>query len=158
MRRSSTVATVEIRLPHHCNPRIDMATSPKNKWLSAALDYIPSWIELQLRASQQPGCVVAIAFKDKVLLDEAFGVADLSTGEKLTPRHRFRVASHSKSFTAAGVMKLRERGKLKLDDPIGDYVAKLNSRERRLGKFSRITPALPETVATAASLTAVAHI
>ena len=104
-----------------------MATSPKNKWLSAALDYIPSWIELQLRASQQPGCVVAIAFKDKVLLDQAFGVADLSTGERLTPRHRFRVASHSKSFTAAGVMKLRERGKLKLDDPIGDYVAKLNS-------------------------------
>ena len=62
-----------------------MATSPKNKWLSAALDYIPSWIELQLRASQQPGCVVAIAFKDKVLLDQAFGVADLSTGEKSNP-------------------------------------------------------------------------
>ncbi len=103
-----------------------MATSPKNKWLSAALDYIPSWIELQLRASQQPGCVVAIAFKDKVLLDQAFGVADLSTGEKLTPRHRFRVASHSKSFTAAGMMKLREQGKLKLDDPIGDIVAGLN--------------------------------
>ena len=84
-----------------------MASSPKTKWLSAALDYIPSWIELQLRASGQPGCVVAIALKDRVLLDEAFGVADLSTGEKLTPRHRFRVASHSKSFTAAGVMKLR---------------------------------------------------
>jgi CubicO group peptidase (beta-lactamase class C family) len=87
----------------------------------------PSWIELQLRASGQPGCVVAIASKDKVLLDRAFGVADRSTGEKLTPRHRFRVASHSKSFTAAGVMKLREQGKLKLDDPIGDYVRKLNS-------------------------------
>ena len=137
-----------------------MATSPKTKWLSAALDYIPSWIELQLRASQQPGCVVAIAFKDKVLLDQAFGVADLSTGERLTPRHRFRVASHSKSFTAAGVMKLREQGKLKLDDPIGDYVAGLNppSRGRRLGKFSRIAPALPEMVATSASMTAVVRI
>jgi CubicO group peptidase (beta-lactamase class C family) len=76
--------------------------------------------------SGQPGCVVAIAFKDRIVLEQAFGCADLSTGERLTPRHRFRVASHSKSFTAAGVMKLRERGKLKLDDPIGDYVAKLN--------------------------------
>jgi CubicO group peptidase (beta-lactamase class C family) len=104
-----------------------MASPSTDKWLSAALDYIPSWIELQLRASAQPGCVVAIAFRDRIVLERAFGIADLSTGEKLTPRHRFRVASHSKSFTAAGVMKLRERGKLKLDDPIGDHVAKLNS-------------------------------
>jgi CubicO group peptidase (beta-lactamase class C family) len=104
-----------------------MASPSTDKWLSAALDYIPSWIELQLRASGQPGCVVAIAHKDRIILEQAFGIADLSTGEKLTPRHRFRVASHSKSFTAAGVMKLRERGKLKLDDPIGDHVAKLNS-------------------------------
>jgi CubicO group peptidase (beta-lactamase class C family) len=103
-----------------------MASSPKNKWLSGAIDYIPAWIELQLRASGQPGCVVAIALKDRILLERAFGVADLSTGEKLTPHHRFRVASHSKSFTAAGVMKLREQGKLKLDDPIGDYVGGLN--------------------------------
>jgi CubicO group peptidase (beta-lactamase class C family) len=103
-----------------------MANPLKKESLRAAIDYIAFWIGFQLRASQQPGCVVAIAFKDKVLLDQAFGVADLSTGEKLTPRHRFRVASHSKSFTAAGVMKLREQGKLKLDDPIGDYVAKLN--------------------------------
>jgi CubicO group peptidase (beta-lactamase class C family) len=103
-----------------------MVSLSKNKWLSAAIDYIPTWIELQLRASGQPGCAVAVALKDKVLLDRAFGVADLSTGEKLIPRHRFRVASHSKSFTAAGVMKLREQGKLKLDDPIGDYVSKLN--------------------------------
>src|ERR1700733_15093145 len=52
-----------------------MVSLSKNKWLSGALDYIPSWIELQLRASGQPGCAVAIALKDKVLLDQAFGVA-----------------------------------------------------------------------------------
>jgi CubicO group peptidase (beta-lactamase class C family) len=104
-----------------------MASPSTDKWLSAALDYIPSWIDLQLRASGQPGCVVAIAFKDRVVLERAFGIADLLTDEKLTPRHRFRVASHSKSFTAAGVMKLREHGKLKLDDPIGDYIARLES-------------------------------
>jgi CubicO group peptidase (beta-lactamase class C family) len=111
--------------------RVEMATSPKQESLRAAIDYIPSWIELQLRASGQPGCVIAIALKDRILLEQAFGIADLSTGEKLTPRHRFRVASHSKSFTAAGVMKLREQGKLKLDDAIGDYVAGLNRKIAR---------------------------
>jgi CubicO group peptidase (beta-lactamase class C family) len=104
-----------------------MKNPPVEKWLSAALDYIPQWLELQLRASGQPGCVIAVALKDRLLLERAFGFADLSTRERLTARHRFRVASHSKSFTAAGVMKLRERGRLKLDDAVGDHVAGLNS-------------------------------
>lgn len=52
--------------------------------------------------------------------------ANLASGEALTPRHRFRVGSHSKSFTAAGILKLREQGKLKLDDPAGQFVDGLN--------------------------------
>lgn len=93
-----------------------------DRWLAAALDYIPRWLEFQMQASQQPGCIIAIAHRGKVVLERAFGTANLNTGEELTPRHRFRVASHTKSFTAAGIMKLREQRKLKLDDAAGDYV------------------------------------
>jgi CubicO group peptidase (beta-lactamase class C family) len=95
-------------------------------WLPPAMSYIRSWIEFQLRASQRPGCIVAIAHRGKVVAEYAFGHANLATGEKLTPRHRFRIASHSKSFTAAGIMKLREQGKLRLDDPVGQYVKGLH--------------------------------
>src|SRR5688500_16013619 len=96
------------------------------KWLSPALEYIPRWMEFQMRASQQPGCAIAIAHKDKIVFEEAFGYADLAKRTPLTPRHRFRIASHSKTFTTAGVMKLRERRKLKLDDEVGQYVRGLN--------------------------------
>ena len=96
------------------------------KWLAAALDYIPRWIEFQVRQNEVPGCVIAAAAGGKVVMEQAFGAADLGTGERLTPRHRFRVASHSKSFTAAGVMKLREQGRLKLDDRAGQYVEGLH--------------------------------
>jgi len=95
-------------------------------WQQAALDYIRGWIEFQVRASQQPGCIIAIAHRGKVVAEHAFGHANLATGEKLTPRHRFRIASHSKSFTAAGIMKLREKRKLRLDDPVGQYVGGLH--------------------------------
>lgn len=95
-------------------------------WLNPALDYIHDWLEFQMRASQQPGCLVAVAYRGKIVTEYAFGHADLATGEKLTPRHRFRIASHSKSFTAAGVMKLREQRKLRLDDPVGQYVKSLH--------------------------------
>jgi CubicO group peptidase (beta-lactamase class C family) len=97
-----------------------------DKWLSCALDYVPRWIEFQMQSSQQPGCIIAIAHRDKIVLERAFGHANLSTEEELTPRHRFRVASHSKSFTAAGIFKLREQGKLKLDDSAGQFVADLH--------------------------------
>ncbi|MGC8030317.1 serine hydrolase, partial [Salmonella enterica] len=50
----------------------------------------------------------------------------LATGEALTTRHRFRVASHSKTFTATGILKLREEGRLRLDDAAGAFVTGLH--------------------------------
>jgi CubicO group peptidase (beta-lactamase class C family) len=99
-----------------------------DRWLTGALDYVARWLEFQMRTSEQPGCVVAIALDGKVIFEQALGYANLERRVRLTPRHRFRIASHSKSFTAAGVMKLRERGKLKLDDAIGEYVGDLHPK------------------------------
>ena len=95
-------------------------------WLRSAIDYIGSFIEFQLAGSQQPGVIIAITHRGEVVAEHAFGSANLDTGEKLTPRHRFRIASHSKSFTAAGILKLRERKKLGLDDPVGKHVRGLH--------------------------------
>jgi CubicO group peptidase (beta-lactamase class C family) len=95
-------------------------------WLKAALDYVPRWIEFQMRMTERPGCAVAVVHRGRVVLDAAFGHADAIAGVRLTPRHRFRVASHSKSFTAAGIMKLREQNKLRLDDRVGQYVDRLH--------------------------------
>lgn len=91
-------------------------------WINAALDYLPQWLDLQLERYRQPGCSVAIARGGETVAELALGVADMRTHQPLTPRHRLRIASHSKTFTAAGVMLLREQGKVGLDDPIGRYV------------------------------------
>ena len=99
---------------------------PLPPWMPPALAYIEQWLGYQMRATEAPGVAVAVAYRGKVVLEQAFGSADLGSGAKLTPRHRFRVASHSKSFTAAAVMLLRERGMLKLDDTAGMYVAGLH--------------------------------
>lgn len=102
-----------------------------DKALQAALDYVPQYLDFQMRASLQPGCSVAIAHKGKVVFERAYGFANAITGAELTPRHRFRVASHSKTFTAAGIMKLREAGKLKLDDRAGEHVQGLHGEVAR---------------------------
>lgn len=96
------------------------------EWLDAALSYATRWLDYQMQQTQLPGCVLAVAKNGNLILERAYGVSDLATGEPLTPRHRFRVASHSKTFTAAGIMKLREQGRLHLDDNVGAYVTGLH--------------------------------
>jgi CubicO group peptidase (beta-lactamase class C family) len=46
-------------------------------WLKPALDYIPQWLEYQLRETEQPGCVIAVVHKGQIVLERAFGYADL---------------------------------------------------------------------------------
>lgn len=106
-------------------------------WLQAALNYLPQWMAFQVERYKQPGCTVALAQDGKLVAEFAFGKASLATGKPLTPRHRFRIASHSKSFTAAGVMLLREQGKLGQDDPIGRYVSGLHKdlAQARIGEL-----------------------
>ena len=119
------------------------------RWLQPALDYISTWIEFQMRASQQPGCVFAVAHRDQVVLEGAIGYADIVSKEKLTARHRFRVASHSKSFVAAGLMKLREQRKLRLDDPVGQYVAKVHPQVAETTISELSSPTVQGSFATA---------
>jgi CubicO group peptidase (beta-lactamase class C family) len=40
----------------------------------------------------------------------------------MTAQTKFRMASHSKLFTATAIMQLRERGKLHLDDPVSKHL------------------------------------
>ena len=95
-------------------------------WLPAALAYIPQWVAYQQRNIELPGISIAIARHDKLVLEAAFGVADLAEGTKLTPAHQFRVASHSKTFTAVGIMRLVEAGRIGLDDRASKHVSGLH--------------------------------
>jgi D-alanyl-D-alanine carboxypeptidase len=95
------------------------------EWLTSALEYITQWIDYQRKIHDQPGVSLAVDHAGELVLEHASGCANLATEEKLTPRHRFRVASHSKSFTAAGVMLLREHGQITLDDRLDRFVSGL---------------------------------
>ncbi len=95
-------------------------------WLAPAVAYIPQWLDYQVAQLGLPGASLAIAQNGAVALAHAVGVADLNTGAPLTPAHRFRVASHSKTFTAAGILRLVDAGRLRLDDRAGTHVAGLH--------------------------------
>jgi D-alanyl-D-alanine carboxypeptidase len=116
-----------------------------DKWLQPAIAYGLSWIEHQMEVFDLPGCSLAIAQNGRIVATAAFGSADRSRRSPLTPAHRFRIASHSKTFTAAGIMKLREARRLGLDDRVGDHVAGLDR------SVARVT--IAQVLAHAAGLT-----
>src|SRR3954451_12308399 len=104
-----------------------MQTDPRRaaEVAAAAAPYLASWLEHQRRRLRVPGVQAAVRVGDRLVLDTALGVADVDTGELLTPGHLFRIASHSKTFTATAVLQLVEGGRLRLDDPIARWVPAL---------------------------------
>jgi hypothetical protein len=67
-------------------------------WLESGLAYVRVWLAHQMRKTEQLGCSVAISYRGNIVLCEAWGSADLDTGETLTPEHRFRVVSPFKEL------------------------------------------------------------
>lgn len=102
-----------------------MSTQHIEAWLQDGLAYVEHWLAFQMRMAEQPGCAIAVEHGGRPVFETAFGLANQITQEPLTSRHLFRVASHSKAFTAAAIMVLFEQGKLRLDDPIGRHVGQL---------------------------------
>lgn len=64
------------------------------------------------------GASVAISKNGKLVFAKGFGYADTSSVTKTQPYNQFRIASISKLVTAIGIMKLKEEGKLSLNDRV----------------------------------------
>jgi D-alanyl-D-alanine carboxypeptidase len=79
-------------------------------------------------AAGVPGVQVAVSEHGVILYSEAFGVTDKVSGTAVTPRTVMQIASVTKQFTAAGILRLAERGALSLDDRIDTHVPEFNPR------------------------------
>ena len=69
--------------------------------------------------------VVLVEKKGTVEFLQAYGYADRRQKIKNTPDTRFEMASLTKPFTAAAILKLQEQGKLKTSDRIDKYIGPL---------------------------------
>lgn len=65
---------------------------------------------------------VLVAQGDKILLNKAYGVANVEEGKDNLIQSVFPIGSITKSFTALSIMQLEEKGLLSLEDPISKYI------------------------------------
>lgn len=66
---------------------------------------------------------VLVARGGEVLLSKGYGSANLEWNIPNSPATKFRLGSVTKQFTAASILLLEERGKLKTDDPVKKFMA-----------------------------------
>jgi D-alanyl-D-alanine carboxypeptidase len=86
---------------------------------------LPARSELEaIVAAGVPGVVVAASGREA-----AAGLANVDTGEPLTPRHRFRIGSVSKTFIATVVLQLVDEGALELDGEATPVVPGITVRQ-----------------------------
>ena len=65
---------------------------------------------------------VLVAKGSEVLLSKGYGSANLEWEIPATPSTKFRLGSVTKQFTAAAILLLEERGKLKVEEPVKKYL------------------------------------
>ena len=74
-----------------------------------------------------PGLVYGVVMDGKLIHQRALGLANVEDKIAVTSQTRFRIASMSKSFVALAALKLRDAGKLRLDDPASRYLPELRN-------------------------------
>ncbi len=95
------------------------ATDPEVK---GAERLFTAWVEGQIAYRGLPGVAVGVVADQELAWTAGFGHADVAGKLPMSAKTRFRMASHSKLFTATAIMQLRERGKLRLDDPVAKHL------------------------------------
>ena len=72
-----------------------------------------------------PGVVAIAATSDEIIVEGVAGFRDLSTDTEMTVDTIVRIASMTKAITSVAVMQLYEQGKIKLDQPVSDFLPDL---------------------------------
>ena len=95
---------------------------PAAATLAATIDSV---VQVDVLAQGMPSVSVVVTRGNETLVERAWGLADVASGRKAEPSTIYQVASLSKQFTAALVLKLVDRGRLSLSDTLGRFFSSL---------------------------------
>lgn len=92
-------------------PALQLPPDANDKAIAAAVRRLAA----KALASEDFSGVVLVARGERIILHEAFGIADRDHNVPVEPLTKFQIASVGKMFTATAIMQLIDAGKLTLD-------------------------------------------
>ena len=138
-------------------PRVSWDDPARIEKLVAAATAMVPGLDATLAKTKAPGAAVGIVADGKLIWFHAVGERDVGTHAAVDEDTVFRIASMSKAFVSASVLKLRDEGRLSLDDPAEKYLPELRALAYPSSDSPRVTvrqllshsAGLPEDNATA---------
>jgi len=92
-----------------------------------------------VKTAHVPGAAWGVIIDGELAHSGAAGVRDVVSSTPVDADTVFRIASMTKSFTAMAILRLRDEGKLSLDDPVERHVPELKSLRYPTSDSPRIT-------------------
>jgi CubicO group peptidase (beta-lactamase class C family) len=86
-----------------------------------------------------PGIAYGVVVDNELVIASSTGVIDFDSKSPATTKSAFRIASMTKSFTAMAIVKLRDEGKLQLNDPASKYIPQMGKLEYLTSDSPQIT-------------------
>ena len=121
----SVPARAQARPAGGTNPPAVFTDPERRAKLSSAFPEIDRQVAAFMERTHVPGAAWGIVIDGELAHLGVAGYRDLPTKAPVDRDTVFRIASMTKSFTAMAILKLRDEGKLSLDDPAERYVPEL---------------------------------
>lgn len=107
--------------------------------LKTAFPLVEKLFREQMERNHYPATAFGIVLDGQLVYSGAFGYTDVARKTAATSTSLFRIASMTKSLTAMAILKLRDGGKLRLDDPAEQYIAELKTHRYLTADAPRIS-------------------
>lgn len=103
---------------------------------------IAEFSDLYKRSLEENGVVgssIMLIHDNEVLFKAFYGLANKEKNQKVDSNTIYHWASITKTFTGIAVLQLRDRGLLKLEDPVVNYIPELRMVHNPYGDMNKIT-------------------
>lgn len=123
-KKPGAVAAVEFDTAYHPAVFTDAARLEKIK---AVMPVVDSLYRRHAEENHFPGISFGVVVDGRLIYKNSYGYTDIAKKIPASSSSLFRIASMSKSFTTMAILKLRDEGKLNLDDPAYFYIPELKN-------------------------------
>ena len=93
------------------------------------LSKLPAYIDKLMADWNVPGLSVSVVKGDQVIWERGFGRVPGGEHTAVSPETPFAIGSATKAFTALGLMRLVQAGKVALDQPVVSYLPEFKSAD-----------------------------
>lgn len=116
-----------------------IAKIEKEKEFEKAITHFKNYHKSILKENGIVGSTFIFVHDNQILVKEFYGLANIKKNRKIDENTIYHWASITKTLTGIAIMQLRDRGLLKLDDPIIKYIPNLREVHNPFGDMNEIT-------------------